>query len=298
MRLLRRGDPGRETPVAEIDGTFYDAAPVGDFGPGFWAEGGPQRLRRLAAEGALTPVGDTVGDTVDDAAESPAGIRRFGSPVVAPSAVICIGQNYAAHAAESGAEPPQRPIIFLKTPNTVAGPHDEVTIARGSERTDWEVELGIVIGRPAEYCGSREEAAACIGGYVLANDLSERTFQLVDSGGQWSKGKCSPGYMPLGPWIATADEFDPSDVRLRSWVNGEPRQDSRTSDMIFDCPEVVRDLSQHMRLEPGDVISTGTPEGVALSGRFPYIGPGDVVEVEIEGLGRQRQQYRLWEETR
>ncbi|MDR8018854.1 fumarylacetoacetate hydrolase family protein [Nesterenkonia aerolata] len=285
MRLFRRGARGQETPLAEIDGTLYDASPVGDFGPAFWAGDGPSRLRTLVAEGALAEV-------------DPQTLSRYGSPVTAPSAVICIGQNYAAHAAESGAEPPQRPIIFLKTPNTVVGPDDEVTIARGSQKTDWEVELGIVIGAPAEYCTSRDEAAACIGGYVLANDLSERTFQLEDSGGQWSKGKCSPGYMPLGPWIATADEFDPSDVRLRSWVNGEPRQDSRTSDMIFDCAEIVRDLSQYMRLEPGDVISTGTPQGVALSGRFPYIGDGDVVEVEIEGLGRQRQQYRQWEETR
>lgn len=285
MRLTRRGERGYETPVVEIDGTLYDASPVGDFGPDFWASRGPGRLVELAAAGRLTPL--QIHDDV-----------RHGSPVASTSAVICIGQNYAAHAAESGASPPQAPIVFLKTPNTIAGPHDEVTLARGSEKTDWEVELGIVIGSAAVYCESAQEAAQHIGGYVLANDLSERTFQFDDSGGQWSKGKCSPGYMPLGPWIVTAEEFNPDDVALRSWVNGEPRQDSRTSDMIFDCAEIVRDLSQYMQLEPGDVISTGTPEGVALSGRFPYLGAGDVVEVEIDGLGRQRQIFQTGEGTR
>ena len=284
MKLMRRGEPGREVPLAEIDGVIWDATPVGDFNAEFWAGDGPRRLRELAATGELRPW--TSGDA------------RHGPPVRSPSAVICIGQNYAAHAAESGAQPPERPIVFLKTPNTVAGPDDAVTLARGSRKTDWEVELGIVIGSPAAYCDTAEEAARRIGGFVLANDLSERTFQLEDSGGQWSKGKCSAGYLPLGPWIVTADEFDPDDVRLRSWVNGEPRQDSRTSDMIFGCAELVRDLSQYMRLEPGDVISTGTPQGVALSGRFPYLRPGDVVEIEIEGLGRQRQEYRAWEGQR
>ncbi|MDR5874170.1 fumarylacetoacetate hydrolase family protein [Vreelandella gomseomensis] len=282
MKLLRRGEPGYETPLVEIDGTLYDASPIGDFAPSFWATGGVQQLKKLAEKGRLTPV------KIDDNV-------RYGSPVANASAVICIGQNYAAHAAESGAEPPQSPIVFLKTPNTIAGPNDIVTIARGSQKTDWEVELGIIIGSTASYCDSLEEAAQHIGGYVLANDLSERTFQLEISGGQWSKGKCSPGYMPLGPWIVTADEFDPADARLRSWVNGEPRQDSRTADMIFSCAEIVRDLSQYMQLEPGDVISTGTPQGVAVSGRFPYLKSGDVVEVEIEGLGRQRQTYRAWE---
>ncbi|WP_221446024.1 fumarylacetoacetate hydrolase family protein [Lipingzhangella halophila] len=281
---MRRGEPGREVALAEVDGVIWDASPVGDFGPGFWADGGPQRIRELIASNALQRWHE------DNS--------RFGAPVCSPSAVICIGQNYAQHAAESGAKPPERPIVFLKTPNTVAGPNDTVTIARGSQKTDWEVELGIVIGSRAAYCDSAAEAARHIGGYVLANDLSERAFQIEESGGQWSKGKCSPGYMPLGPWVATADEFDPGDARLRSWVNDEPRQDSRTSDMIFDCAELVRDLSQYMCLEPGDVVSTGTPQGVALSGRFDYLRPGDVVEVEIDGLGRQRQEYREWGEQR
>jgi 2-keto-4-pentenoate hydratase/2-oxohepta-3-ene-1,7-dioic acid hydratase in catechol pathway len=205
--------------------------------------------------------------------------------------VVCIGQNYAAHAAESGSAPPARPIIFFKTPNTVAGPFDTVTIPENSEKTDWEVELGVVIGKPAAYLSSPDDAGECIAGYVTANDLSERTYQLEESGGQWSKGKCIKGYLPLGPVLVTPDEVDPSGLRLRSWVNGEPRQDSSTADMIFDVAHLVHDLSQYMELEPGDLILTGTPEGVALSGRFPYLKDGDVVELEIEGLGRQRQNY-------
>lgn len=282
MKLLRRGELGQEAPLVEIEGALYDASPAGDFGPDFWRSGGPKHLKQLYEKGELALV------------ELDAEVR-YGSPVAATSAVICIGQNYAAHAAESGAEPPTHPIVFLKTPNTIAGPNDDVTMARGSEKTDWEVELAIVIGSKASYCESVADATQHIGGYILANDLSERAFQLETSGGQWSKGKCCPGYMPLGPWIMTADAFDPSNVRLRSWVNGEERQDSQTSDMIFDCAEIVRDLSQYMQLEPGDVISTGTPQGVAVSGRFPYLSEGDLVEVEIEGLGRQRQVYRAWE---
>lgn len=282
MKLFRRGEPGLEIPVVEIDGVLFDASAIGDFGRQFWSTGGVRRLEELAVRDQLTPV--SIAETV-----------RYGSPVADASAVICIGQNYAAHAAESGSTPPRAPIVFLKTPNTIAAPYDEVTIARGSEKTDWEVELGIIIGKQASYCDSKEQAADHIGGYVLANDLSERNYQMVDSGGQWSKGKCSLGYMPLGPWIATPDEFDPTDVPLRSWVNGDARQNSRTRDMIFDCAEIVRDLSQYMQLEPGDIISTGTPEGVAFSGRFEYLSAGDVVELEIEGLGRQRQSYRGWE---
>lgn len=277
MKLLRVGAPGHERPVVQVGEEFFDAGAAGDFTPEFWAGGGPARLAAAAADGSLARV-DVEGE-------------RRGAPVVRPSAVICIGQNYAAHAAESGAEPPTRPIIFLKTPNTVAGPDDDVVIPAGSRKSDWEVELAVVIGSPAWRCADDAAAAACIGGYVLANDLSEREWQLEISGGQWSKGKCAPGYLPLGPFVATPDEFDPSDVRLRSWVNGEPRQDSRTADMIFSPAQLVRDLSQVMRLEPGDIISTGTPQGVALSGRFPYLAPGDVVDLEIEGLGHQRQTY-------
>ncbi|WP_203568326.1 fumarylacetoacetate hydrolase family protein [Aestuariimicrobium ganziense] len=274
MKLLHIGDRGAERPVIEVDGVHRDASSLVDRFTGE-AFGDLDRLREAAAD---LPEIDISG-------------QRIGSPVLRPQSVVCIGMNYAAHAAESGGTPPQRPIIFFKTPNTIAGPDDPVTIPQGSVKTDWEVELGIVIGRAAWRLASPDDAAAHIAGYVLANDLSERTWQIEESGGQWSKGKCAPGYNPVGPWVATPDEFDPSDVALRSWVNGEPRQDSRTADMIFDVPTIVHHLSQYLRLEPGDLVLTGTPEGVALSGRFPYLSPGDVVEVEIDGLGRQRQTY-------
>lgn len=199
--------------------------------------------------------------------------------------------NYAAHAAESGSAPPEIPIMFLKTPNTVVGPNDDVRIPRGSTKTDWEVELGVVIGERTSYLDSPEDALGHIAGFVTANDVSERDFQMAASGGQWSKGKCAPGFNPTGPWLVTPDEVDAGALRLRSWVNGEPRQDSSTADLIFDVATVIWHLSQYLQLEPGDLVLTGTPEGVALSGRFPYLAPGDVCEVEIEGLGRQRQRF-------
>jgi len=218
-----------------------------------------------------------------------AGDLRVGPPVARPGAVICIGMNYAAHAAESGSPAPDVPIIFLKHPNTVVGPYDDIELPRSSTKVDWEVELGVVIGRRTSYLDSPGQSLEHVAGFVCANDLSERTFQLEVSGGQWSKGKSSPGFCPLGPWLVTPDEVEHQTLRLRSWVNGEPRQDSSTADQIFGVAHVVHHLSQFMCLEPGDLVLTGTPEGVALSGRFPYLAPGDVVELDIVGLGRQRQ---------
>ncbi|MFB7560331.1 fumarylacetoacetate hydrolase family protein [Streptomyces brevispora] len=213
----------------------------------------------------------------------------IGAPVARPSALLCIGQNCAAHAAESGAAPPEQPILFHKSPNTVVGPYDDVLIPRGSKKTDWEVELAVVIGRRASYLDSPVDAAAHIAGYAVSNDVSERAFQLEQSGGQWSKGKSCATFNPLGPVLVTADEVgDPQQLRLTSHVNGEPRQDSSTADMIFSVAHLVHHLSQYLVLEPGDIINTGTPQGVALSGRFPYLGPDDVMEAEISGLGRQR----------
>ncbi len=181
-------------------------------------------------------------------------------------------------------------MIFFKTPNTVVGPYDEVLVPRGSEKTDWEVELAVVIGRRARYLGSPEEALDHVAGYAVSNDVSERAFQIEESGGQWSKGKCCETFNPLGPWLVPAEEVgDPQSLRLRSFVNGEPRQDSSTADMIFSVAFLVHHLSQYLVLEPGDVINTGTPQGVALSGRHPYLRPGDVMELEIDRLGRQRQ---------
>ncbi|PFG39407.1 2-keto-4-pentenoate hydratase/2-oxohepta-3-ene-1,7-dioic acid hydratase in catechol pathway [Georgenia soli] len=284
MKLLRVGVPGAETPAVLVDddragpGRAYDlSALTADIDGAFLATDGIGRTRQALADGEL-PVIQLDG-------------LRVGPPVARPSAIVCIGMNYAAHARESGAEPPSSPVVFLKTPNTLAGPDDVASIPRNSTRTDWEVELGVVIGRRASYLADREEALAHVAGYVAANDLSERTFQLDDSGGQWSKGKCAPGFSPLGPWLVPADEVDPSRLRLRSWVNGEIRQDSTTADMIFGVGHIVHHLSQYMVLEPGDVVLTGTPEGVALSGRYPYLRDGDVVEIEIEGLGRQRQAF-------
>ena len=277
MKLARLGEVGRETPVL-IDGERYLdlSGVVADIDADALSSAG---LARIAA-------------SVDSLPElADAASLRVGAPVVRPSAIICVGLNYAAHAAESGAQPPSSPVIFLKTPNTIAGPHDVVDIPRKSVKTDWEVELAVVIGERALYLDSPADAARHIAGYLTANDLSERDFQLAESGGQWSKGKSAPGFTPLGPWLVTADEVDPGDLRLRSWVNGEPRQDSSTADLIFDVNHLVWHLSQYLALDPGDVILTGTPEGVALSGRFPYIAEGDVVEIEIEGLGRQRQLF-------
>jgi len=283
MKFARLGTPGAEIPVLVEGDRYLDLRSVtSDVNGDFLA--GDFRNRVAAARAAdELPV-------LEDAAA-----MRIGAPIARPSAVICIGQNYAAHARESGSEPPTVPIMFLKTPNTVVGPNDAVTIPRGSEKTDWEVELGIVIGARAAYLDSPDEADAHIAGYVVANDVSERAFQMEVSGGQWSKGKIAPGFNPTGPWLVTPDEVDVDDLRLRSWVNGEARQDSNTDDMIFDVRVIVHHLSQYVTLEPGDLILTGTPQGVAFGGKFPYLTAGDVVEIEIEGLGHQRQEFVAWE---
>ena len=279
MRFARLGAPGAEIPVVVDGDRILDLRPLThDVDGTFLTTGGVDRARAAVASGELPELPD-------------AGSLRIGAPIARPSAVYCIGMNYAAHAAESGSEPPQQLVMFMKSPNTVVGPYDDITIPRGSEKTDWEVELGVVIGRRASYLDSPAVAGAHVAGYVMANDLSERDWQIAVSGGQWSKGKSAPGFCPTGPWLVTGDEVDAGDVRLRSFVNGEPRQDSRTSDLIFGIDTIVWTLSQFLALEPGDLILTGTPEGVALSGRFPYLAPGDVVELEIDGLGRQRQQY-------
>lgn len=213
---------------------------------------------------------------------------RVGAPIARPMAVICIGQNYAAHAAESGDAAPSVPIIFFKHPNTVVGPFDDVPFPPNATKLDWEVELGVVIGKRASYLSSREEARDYIAGYVTSHDVSERDWQIAQSGGQWSKGKSGPAFNPLGPALVPAEEV-PSALRLWSTVNDEPRQDSSTADLIFDVETLVWHLSQFMVLEPGDLINTGTPQGVALSGRFAYLQPGDLVELGIDGLGTQRQ---------
>jgi 2-keto-4-pentenoate hydratase/2-oxohepta-3-ene-1,7-dioic acid hydratase in catechol pathway len=271
------GAPDEERPVLlDGDEAFDLRGMTDDLDGAFLGSGGLDRVREAAEAGELPSYRRDAGE-------------RVGAPIARPSAVICIGMNYAAHAAESGAQPPEVPIIFHKTPNTVVGPNDPVTLPPNSTRTDWEVELGVVIGRRTAYLASPEDALAQVAGFVLCNDLSERHFQLEASGGQWSKGKSAPGFCPTGPWLVTPDEVDHRGLRLRSWVNGEPRQHSSTADMVFGVEHLLWDLSQYLTLEPGDLVLTGTPEGVALSGRFPYLAPGDVVELDIDGLGRQRQ---------
>jgi len=279
MKFARLGPAGQEVPVVVgEDGVRSLAGLTEDIDAHFWESGGPTLVAAALAAGELPLVADA-----DD--------LRIGAPISRPGAIVCIGMNYAAHAAESGSEPPKNVVIFHKTPNTIAGPNDDVAIPRGSQKTDWEVELGVVIKSRASYIDGPADALSYVAGYVLANDLSEREWQLEISGGQWGKGKSAPGFSPIGPWLVTPDEVDLSDLRLRSWVNGEPRQDSTTADMIFDVPYIVWHLSQFMVLEPGDLILTGTPAGVALSGRFPYLKSADVVELAIDGLGTQRQVF-------
>jgi len=276
MRLLRVGEPGRERPGVEEGDEVFDLSSITDDidGP-FLADNGVLRVRDALRRGDL-PRLDVTG-------------QRLGAPVARPTAVICIGQNYAAHAAESGDAPPKYPIIFFKHPNTVVGPFDDIRRPPGAEKLDWEVELGVVIGRRARYLESPEAAAEVIGGYAVSHDVSERAFQTEVSGGQWSKGKCCETFNPLGPYLVPADEIDPQRLGLRSWVNGEPRQDSTTADMIFSVQDLIWNLSRYLVLEPGDLLNTGTPQGVALSGRYPYLTDGDVVDLEIDHLGAQRQ---------
>ncbi|MFE6968992.1 fumarylacetoacetate hydrolase family protein [Isoptericola sp. NPDC057653] len=280
MQLVRLGPAGQERPAVRHDGGTYSLSPLTrDVDGAFLAADGVARTRAALAAGGLP---------VLDGAE----FLRVGPPVARPTALVCVGQNYAAHAAESGAAPPEAPIVFWKHSNTVVGPYDDVLVPPGATTVDWEVELGVVVGRRARYLASPEEAAAHVAGYVLSHDVSERDYQLEHSGGQWSKGKSCETFNPLGPWLVPADEVDAGGLRLRSWVNGEARQDSTTADMIFDVPFLVWHLSRYMVLEPGDVINTGTPQGVALSGRFPYLRDGDVVTLEIDGLGRAEQRVR------
>lgn len=275
MLLQRRGPAGQERPVVIDDGVAYDLSTLtADIDGGFLAADGIARTRRALHAGELARI------DVDG--------LRIGPPVARPGAVVCLGQNYAAHAAESGASPPTEPIVFFKHPNTVVGPYDDVQIPPGSTATDWEVELALVIGTRARYLPSVESALDCVAGYTIANDVSERVWQK--SGGQWSKGKCFETFNPLGPSLVPADEVgDPQALGLRSWVNDEPRQDSSTADMIFSVARLVYDLSHVLVLDPGDVVNTGTPEGVATSGRFPFLKQGDVVRLAIEGLGEQQQ---------
>ena len=277
MEFMRLGEFGSELPVLRVDGNYYRLDGLTDDIDGaFLAADGIARARAALAAGQL-PVFD-----------APDGIR-VGAPIARPTAVLCIGQNYAAHAAESGSAAPEVPILFYKHPNTVVGPFDDVAVPRGATQVDWEIELGVVIGKRARYLSSPDEALDYVAGYVTSNDVSERAFQKEHSGGQWSKGKSAETFNPLGPALVPADEVDPQNLRLWSNVNGEPRQNSSTADMVFTVAELIHNLSQYLVLEPGDLVNTGTPEGVAMSGRFPYLVAGDIMELGIDGLGAGRQ---------
>ncbi|MFP6693241.1 MAG: fumarylacetoacetate hydrolase family protein [Pirellulales bacterium] len=279
MKLIRFGEPGDEKPGVLIgDRRRKDcSAAFADWNHNFFQGGGPALLAQLVTEAA-----ESLPDVPDDA--------RWASCVARPGKVICIGLNYSDHAAETGAEIPGEPIVFFKAANTVVGPYDDLLIPRGSEKTDWEVELAIVIGRNARYLDSAEQAVRHIAGYCLAHDVSERQFQL-ERGGQWVKGKSCDTFNPLGPFMATKDEVaDVHNLEMRLDVNGERRQSGNTGTMVFNPLFLVHYLSQFMTLEAGDVISTGTPPGVGLGMQPPqFLKAGDVVELSIDGLGSQRQ---------
>ena len=280
MRLARIGAIGAERPAAHIvDDTYVDLSDVvDDFDEVFFAGGGIERIRPLVAE------------RIERGQTRLLGGERIGSPIARPHQIICVGLNYSDHAAETGQAVPDEPILFTKSPNTLVGPNDDVRIPRGSTKPDWEVELGIVIGRRASYLDSPEQARDHIAGWVVVNDVSERAFQL-ERGGQWLKGKSAETFNPVGPWLVTPDEVpDILDLGVRLDVNGVRRQDGSTSTMIFDPFFIVHYISQFLVLEPGDLINTGTPPGVGMGFQPPiWLNEGDVMELEIDGLGSQRQ---------
>jgi 2,4-didehydro-3-deoxy-L-rhamnonate hydrolase len=278
MKLFRFGTFEQEKPgVILPNGRKIDVSAFGqDYNEAFFASNGIQRLAEW-----LTANADTCPEVSDSI--------RFGSCVARPSKIVCIGLNYAKHAAESGAQVPPEPVIFFKSTTALCGPFDNVIIPRNSVKTDWEVELAFVIGKKASYV-DEADAMDYVAGYILHNDYSEREFQLERSG-QWVKGKSNDTFAPMGPFMATKDEIaDPHKLRLWLKVNGEMLQDSNTDDMVFKIPKLVSYLSQFMTLLPGDVISTGTPFGVGLGFKPPrYLKSGDVVELGIDHLGTQRQ---------
>ncbi|MBI0382318.1 fumarylacetoacetate hydrolase family protein [Streptomyces albiflaviniger] len=283
MHLMRIGEPGREQPAVRVDeGSYVDVSDiVADFDGDFFARSTPEHLGHLARVAA---------ERAAAGGARPLDGVRIGPPLARPHQILCIGLNYADHAAETGQAVPDEPILFTKSPNTMVGPYDDVRLPRGGDKTDWEVELGIVVGRRARYLDTPEQARTVIAGYVLVNDVSERAFQL-ERGGQWSKGKSAETFNPAGPWLATPDEID--DVRaLGMWldVNGKRQQSGSTATMIFDPCTIVHYLSQFMVLEPGDLINTGTPPGVGMGITPPvWLRAGDVMELGIDGLGTQRQ---------
>ena len=283
MKLIRFGNTGEEKPGIVIDDVCYDVSGfVKDYDENFFGSGGLGRLEKFVNEkkGTLTKVGNNI---------------RLGSPVARPSKIVCIGLNYADHARETNAAIPTEPVIFLKASSSLCGPFDNIAIPKNSEKTDWEVELAVVIERKASYV-EEVEAMNYVAGYCLHNDVSERNFQL-ERNGTWDKGKGCDTFAPLGPWLVTKDEIkDVNDLRLWLTVNGKTMQDGTTANLIFKIPFLVSYVSQFMSLLPGDIISTGTPAGVGL-GMKPnvYLKAGDIVELGIDGLGKARQNVRAYQ---
>jgi 2-keto-4-pentenoate hydratase/2-oxohepta-3-ene-1,7-dioic acid hydratase in catechol pathway len=278
MRLVRLGEYGREIPAVQLANSpeMFDARSVAsDYDPDFFAGGGIERIRSALSDGKLAPLREKN--------------LRIGAPVRKPEKIVCIGLNYRNHARESGMEVPKEPIIFMKAPNTLVGPHDDVRIPHKSQKTDWEIELAVIIGSTASYIASPADAMAHVAGYAVSNDVSEREFQL-ERGGQWDKGKSCATFNPLGPWLVTADEIpDPQRLQMSLDVNGQRVQNESTADMIFPVNHLVWYVSQFMVLEPGDIINTGTPSGVGLGLRPPrYLAVGDEMRLGIDGLGEQR----------
>ncbi|WP_289063936.1 fumarylacetoacetate hydrolase family protein [uncultured Zobellia sp.] len=283
MKLIRFGSIGNEKPGVQLDnGTRLDVSGfVSDYNEDFFGGDGIEKLSNWLSENEK------------NCPEVPNDVR-LDSPLVRPSKIVCVGLNYAKHAAESGMAIPKEPVLFFKSTSAIVGPNDDVIIPKNSEKTDWEVELAIVIGKKASYV-EEKDALDHVAGYVLHNDYSERAFQ-IEKEGQWCKGKGCDTFAPIGPFIATADEIkNPNNLDLWLKLNGETLQDSNTSDFIFNVQEVVSYISQYMTLLPGDIISTGTPSGVGLGFNPPkYLKEGDVVELGIEGLGSSKQQVKAY----
>jgi 2-keto-4-pentenoate hydratase/2-oxohepta-3-ene-1,7-dioic acid hydratase in catechol pathway len=283
MKLIRFGEVGKEKPGVQLEnGIRLDVSAFGrDYNEDFFGTDGIAQLKGWLAknENSCPKVANSV---------------RLGAPLVRPSKIVCVGLNYAKHAAESGMAVPKEPVLFFKATSAIVGPNDDVIIPKGSEKTDWEVELAVIIGKKASYV-SEADALDHVAGYVLHNDYSERAFQ-IEREGQWVKGKSCDTFAPVGPFIATKDEIkDPNNLNLWLKLNGETVQNSSTSDFIFNVQEVVSYISQFMSLLPGDIISTGTPFGVGLGFNPPkYLKAGDVVELGIEGLGTSKQTAKAY----
>lgn len=281
MKLIRFGETGKEKPGIIIGNNRFDVSEyVNDYDEQFFANNGLESLQKNITGKELKPVSQAT---------------RLGSPVARPSKLICIGLNYSDHAKESNMQLPAEPVLFFKSTTAIVGPHDDLVIPRNSKKTDWEVELAVVMGKKAGYIDEKN-APGYIAGYMLHNDYSEREFQLERSG-QWVKGKSCDTFAPMGPWLATPDEIDDvNNLRLWLTVNGKIMQDGNTKNLVFSIPYIVAYISQFMTLLPGDIISTGTPAGVGL-GQKPdpvYIKPGDVIELGIDGLGSSKQTAKAW----